>query len=362
MIKKAILMAGGLGLKFWPRSRESNPKQFLHLGGDGTMIQNTYNRLLEYFKKEDIYIVTTRQLYDNAKEQLNEIDDNNFIIEPFGRNTAPALALAAMHMRKNFGDDVIMYAFPSDQIISNLVEFNQSLDLAGKAAVDLEGIVTIGVKPTRPETQFGYVQIKEEENGLGDFYEQGLRLSTTFAEKPDEGTAKRFLKSGDFLWNSGIFVLTSNTFRNAYGKYLTDLFGHFNLLSQYESKSDYQVELERIYKQINPLSFDYGILEKTNNVYVVKSEFSWSDLGTWDELFRMTMKDARNNVIEGDVLALHTTNSLISSNGKFIGVIGMNDVVVIDSEDAILICNRGETQKVRELVDFMRRKNIGKYL
>jgi len=362
MYKFAIVLAGGLGTKFWPKSTESSPKQFTHMVGEGTCIQNTYERLKNYFPKEHIYFVTSYDHRSIIKQQLPDVADSNIIFEPFGRNTSPATALAVRYLLHRGADPESLFAvFPSDHIISNAGEFYNSLDIAFEAAEKLSSIVTIGIKPTRAETKFGYIQVqlshpKANINGNSVFD------CMTFAEKPDAGTAQRFLESGDFLWNSGIFVWKIPTFQNALANYLPEYAEKFSDLDSIFGIPNYVESLKLLYKQINSISLDYGILEKATNVHCVKSSFSWSDLGNWDELHRIQMKDANNNVIEGDVVSIDNKNCFINSNGKLIALIGLEDLIVVDSGDAILICKRGESEKVQDIVDFLRRNHIHNYL
>lgn len=362
MKKYAVIMAGGLGSRFWPRSTEKTPKQFIHLLGEGTMIQNTYDRLKTIFPVNDIYISVNESYADLVREQLPEAPDKNLIIEPFGRNTAPALGLVSATLDSQFDYDDIMLAFPADQIISNLGEFYHSIEIAIQAAYYKEGIVTIGINPTRPETQFGYVQFNEQKSSLGDLFDAGVRYCSTFAEKPDRETAKRFIESGDFVWNSGIFVMKHGVFKDAFMKYLPFYAEQFDILKNHIGSESFDTELETLYMKLNPISMDYGILEKADNVLVVKSSFAWSDLGNWDELFRMTMKDARNNFIEGEVISLNSSNTFISTESRMVGVIGVDDLIVIDSPDALLICKRGQSEQVQELVEYMRKNQIKKFL
>jgi mannose-1-phosphate guanylyltransferase len=360
--KVAIIMAGGFGARFWPRSTDKNPKQFIHLYGEGTMIQNTFTRLLKIFPKEDIYIVTSKAWGKLVQEQLTEIPKENIILEPFGRNTAPCLALAAMILASKYGPDTIIAAFPSDHIIFNIREFCESVELGCKTADELNGIITIGINPTRPEKSFGYVQVRKDTGKLGELYEKGVRYSSNFAEKPDVATAQRFIDSGDFLWNSGIFISKIDVFAEAMEKYWPEDYALFKLLSDYIDGDYFQENVEQTYRQITSLSVDYAILEKADNVFVVQSSFRWSDIGNWDEQFRLSMKDARNNVIEGDVIPINTSNCLVSSHNKLIGIVGVSDLIIIDSDEALLICKRGHSDEVMEVVDFLRRKHINKFL
>ena len=355
-------MAGGTGTRFWPKSTEKMPKQFIHLLGEGTMIQNTYQRLKAIFPINDIFVVVNELYSKLVIEQLPELPEKNIIVEPYGRNTAPAIGLVASVLSEQFSDDDVMLAFPADQIISNLGEFYHSLEIAVEAANTRDCIVTIGIKPTRAETQFGYVQFNEELNGLGHLFTQGVRLCTTFAEKPDKQTAKLFIESGDFLWNSGIFIIKNRTFKEAFHQHLPYYYEQFEKLKEHLNKDTYDEELDKIYMKINPISLDYGILEKAENVLVVRSSFAWSDLGNWDELFRLTMKDGKNNVLEGEVLSINTSNTYVSSDNRLIATIGVDDLIVVDTPEALLICKRGQTEQVQELIEIMRKKQINKFL
>ncbi|GAB1372439.1 mannose-1-phosphate guanylyltransferase [Candidatus Kapaibacterium sp.] len=358
MEKIALIMAGGLGTKFWPKSIEKKPKQFKHMLGEGTLLQNTYNRLAGYFDKKNIFVVLSYSHKELALQQLPGISVDNLIYEPFGRGTAPCTAISVNYLfHKGYNEDSMMAVFPSDHIISNLGEFYNSLDRAFENAHDNESILTIGIEPTRPESQFGYIQVDNINRE-----ESEISYCMTFAEKPDKATAGRFIESGDFLWNSGIFVWKISTFKHSLDKYLPDLGRKFTQLDLDFNSENYVEHLKLIYKQINTLSLDYGILEKADNVYCVNASFSWTDLSNWDELYRLQMKDAHNNVILGDVISINNKNSFIVSKGKLIGAVGLDDIMIIDSDDAILICKRGQSDQVQDIVDYMRRKHIHQYL
>lgn len=361
--KVAVIMAGGVGIRLWPRSTEKKPKQFIHILGDGTMIQNTVNRLMKVFLVEDIYIVSSNSQKELLFEQLPEIPEENFIIEPFGRNTAPCLALSLIKLGQKYGPDTIMAAFPSDHMIYNKGEFYNSLEVAGNVAYDTHGLVTIGLQPSRPETGFGYLQYKSDiDPTIEKYYNEGVRCTTTFAEKPDMATAQRFIDSGDFLWNSGIFIWRFDAFWTAMDKYMPEESSLFKILNSHCEKSTFPGVLEHTYRQISSESVDYAIMEKAENVYVIKASFGWSDVGTWDEVYRLSRKDARDNVIEGDVIPINISNCYVSSNEKMIGIVGVNDLIVIDSPDALLICSKKRSDEVKEIIDFMRRKQINQFI
>ncbi len=358
----AVIMAGGAGARLWPRSTEKHPKQFIHLIGEGTMIQNTVMRLFPLFAPEDIYIVTLSSLVEVLRSQLPVLPPENIIGEPFGRNTAPCIALSCIYLEQKYGQNVVVVALPSDHQIYNVREFHHSLEVAQKAAFEIDGIITIGVAPTRPETAFGYIQVREDAGTLGKMYNNEILYAVNFAEKPDKDTARRFAEAGDFYWNSGMFIARIGTLWEAFDAYLPDHAPLFRLIQKYYGKPAYPKMLDSMYKQMRPLSFDYGVMEKATNVFVVQSTFGWSDVGSWDELYRLSLKDAKNNAIEGDVIAMDSTNCFVSSNGKMIGMIGVEDLIVVDSDNGLIICKRGDSQKIRDLVDYMRRKQITGYL
>ncbi len=358
----AVIMAGGAGAKLWPKSTEKTPKQFLHLIGEGSMIQNTVMYLLPFFKAEDIYIVTSEYFIDLVTEQLPMIPQENLILEPFPKNTAPCLALTLASLKFKISDDTILMAFPADHHISNVREFQNSLDVAGKVASDTKGIVTIGISPTRPETAYGYIQKEFNSNDLHLKYENAVSHALTFAEKPDIDSAKRFIDSGDFLWNCGIFVLRVDTFWAAFEKFLPDQNSLFKIIQKTVGLDMFKDTVNDAYLQMQAESMDYAILEKAENIHVIESSFGWSDLGTWDELHRMMMKDARNNVLIGEVVALNISNSLIIGGKRLIGVEGVENLIVIDSDESLLICKRGKSNDVQEIVNYMKRKQINNFL
>jgi mannose-1-phosphate guanylyltransferase len=363
MKKAAIIMAGGTGSKFWPMSRADLPKQFNYMQGEGTLLQNTFKRIKRYIPEEDIFIVTSDKQKENIEEQLPEINYDNVIYEPFERNTAPCVALASIYMRnRGYDRETVIYIFPADHVIENEREYFNALETAAETAFFRDSIVTVGVEPTRPETQYGYIQVDMRRGDLGSLYDMGVRYTTTFAEKPDIETAKRFIESGDFLWNSGMLVMKKGIFDEAFDRYLPEYSDRFGKLYKYIGTDKFPDELKYAYKQINPISLDFGILEKASNVYCVDSAFTWSDLSTWDELWRISMKDANRNVIRGEAVSIGNEGSLILSGDKMVGIIGIEDVVVINTDDAVLICKKGETDRVQEIVDYLKRKNINRFL
>lgn len=356
MKKIALIMAGGYGLKFWPTSTPQHPKQFIHLFDEGTMIQQTYRRLVNnafygepFFKAEDIFVVTFEEHKDLVLEQLPEIKKDNIILEPFGKGTLPCIALSLAKL-KNIYDDAVLMIFPSDHIIDSIYKFQESLDTAYNFLQKKEGIIIIGITPTKPEPSYGYVQIKNDNTGIEEFYDKNVRYSNTFAEKPDYDTAKRFVQSGDFFWNSGIFISTLNLFWTSIEKYAPEIFPFFHQIYHYINEPYIKDIINGNFRQLENISFDKGILEKAQNVFVVQSDFGWSDLGSWDELFRYSKRDANNNFLEGHIVTHNVTNSLVRADNKLVVCIGIDNLIVVESENAILICKKGQSNEIMNII------------
>ncbi len=350
----ALILAGGTGARLYPRSRQSHPKQFLHLFGEGTLLQNTFARLSPLFETSRIFAITPEELAPRIVEQLPTLPPLNIIAEPFRRNTAPAIALATALLERRWGSDVVVAALPSDHLIWNVREFHFALEAALSVAAQDDAIVTIGLVPTRPETAFGYIQVSDEpyaQEGTATVYRV-----RGFAEKPDAATAERFVHAGDFLWNSGMFVFRARTLWNELAQHLPEYAPLFDELRHTTDPATFPALVEQVYGRIRAISFDYGILEKTRNVLCVLGTFEWSDLSSWDELWRLQKKDPRQNVLEGTIYALDTKRCYVSSFGKVIALVDVEDLIVVDSDDVLLICRRGSSQRVAELVNMFRRR------
>ena len=353
----AVIMAGGVGSRLWPRSRERSPKQLLHIVGEGTMIQNTVARLQPMVPYENIFIVTNRAQVGAFREQLPQIPESNLIAEPFGRNTAPCIALASVLLSERDPSGV-MVVLPADHFIANVRDFQQQLKTACDAAYETRSLVTMGITPTRPETGYGYIQVGEGDGVEQSLCERGVRRVMTFAEKPDLPTAERFLASGDFLWNSGMFVWRVDVITDAIREFLPEMHEQIQELYDAVGTSRFDDVLEHVYSQIHPISIDYGVMEKAHNALVIRCDFGWSDVGSWDETYRLARKDEEGNSLIGDVVTVDTTGTFIRTAGKMIATVGVEDLIIVDTPDALLVCRRGESQRVQAVVDYLRRKKI----
>lgn len=354
-------MAGGVGTRFWPRSREKSPKQLLEILGKGTMIQNTVRRLESVVHARDVFVVTNRIQKVLVMKQLETLPEENILVEPVGRNTAPCIGLAALHA-KQVDPSAVMIVLPADHIIQNEAEFARLLKLASDIAYESGSLLTIGIKPTHPETGYGYIQMFTEDGVHNPYSAKGVYKVKTFAEKPNLQTAERFLSSGDFLWNSGMFIWRVDAILKEIERCLPDLHTELSRIEPTIGASSYHSTLEKSYGMIRGISIDYGVMEKAEKVYVIPGDFGWSDIGSWDEVYRLSGKDERGNSITGKVIQQDTNNSYIYSPDKVVATIGVDDLIIVNTPDALLICKRGMSQNVKEISDYLKRKQMNEYL
>lgn len=357
----AVIMAGGVGTRFWPRSREKSPKQLLEILGKGTMIQNTVKRLEGFIDPRDIYIVTNKVQKGLVMKQLPQIKEKNIIVEPVGRNTAPCIGLAALHVRR-VDPKAVMLVLPADHLISEAAEFQRIIELASATARDAGSLLTIGITPTHPETGYGYIQMFNEAGPNNPFFDRGVFRVKTFAEKPNINAAERFLKSGDFLWNSGMFVWRADVILDKIERCLPDLHLELMKIDGAIETPGYQQTLDMVYGLIRGISIDYGVMEKAEEVFVIPGEIGWNDIGSWDEVYRMSGKDENGNSITGKVIQKDTNNTLIYSNSRVVATIGVDDMIIVDTDDALLICRKGRSQEVKDVADYLKRKQMNEYL
>lgn len=352
-----VILAGGSGTRFWPYSREDSPKQMLSIVEERSMIRMTYDRLLNLSPAEHILIVASRKLCELIKGELPDLPAENFIVEPSAKNTAPAIALAATHVLHR-GGNTVMGIYPSDHLIKNEPEFEKAVRLAEKQATEKPSLLTMGIEPVYPATGYGYIQFLPDKTGVAE----DIHKVKTFAEKPEVETAVRFLKSGDFLWNSGMFIWDAKVILNEMRNLMPELHHSMKMIQPSIGNMRYQEVLEREWRRIKGESIDYGILEKSNNVYTIKAKFTWSDVGSWKSLFDVLEKDEFNNAIKGLAHTINTKNSLIFSPDNFTAVIGMKNVVVINMGDATLVMPMEKAEMVKELVGLLKSTKAEKYL
>ena len=357
----AVVMAGGVGTRFWPRSREKSPKQLLEILGKGSMLQNTVKRLEGLVAPRDVFVVTNRVQRGLVEKQLPEVPAENIIDEPVGRNTAPCIGLASLFVRR-LDPAAVMIVIPADHVIHDVGEFHRVLHVAITMASESSSLLTIGIQPTRPETGYGYIQVHTDEVETTPFAQQGVMKVKAFAEKPNLQTAERFLASGDFLWNSGMFVWKAETILHEISTCLPELSGELAKIDEVIGTPQYQNTLEKVYGLIRGISIDYGVMERSGNVYVIRGEFGWSDLGSWDEVSLQSGKDSGGNTITGSVIQKDTANCYIFSPDRLVATVGVDDLIIVNTDDALLICRKGRSQDVKEIADYLKRKQMNDYL
>jgi mannose-1-phosphate guanylyltransferase len=338
-----VIMAGGIGSRFWPYSRNSKPKQFHDILKTGrTLLQMTYDRFAKYIAVENIYVVTNQDYGDLVKEQLPLLSTDQILLEPFRRNTAPCIAYASYKIAED-NKNAIITVTPSDHMIFDDLAFNNVWEAAIKNAADQEKLITIGIKPNRPDTGFGYIQFIEG-GGL-------LKKVKTFTEKPEKSLAEKFLESGDFVWNSGIFIWGVQAIKKAIEVSLPEMAEIFEEVIPKFNTEEEKEAIDAAYSQSVNVSIDYGIMEKSKSVYVVLGDFGWSDLGSWSAMHELAEKDSHDNVIHGNALLYDTKNTLINGpKDKLIVVQGLKDYLVTECDNVLLICKRDNEQKFRDFV------------
>jgi mannose-1-phosphate guanylyltransferase len=354
----AVIMAGGKGARFWPRSREKMPKHLLDILGERTIIRETVDRIRPLVPPERILIVTGRSHAAELARRLPEIPAENILIEPVGRNTAPCIGLAALHIQKRVPDAVMM-VLPSDHRIGDNDAFRRVLAAAGKVASEGNPLVTIGIRPTGPETGYGYIEQGDLLPNCGDAGTCGV---SSIREKPPREQAQEFLRQGRFLWNSGMFVWKASTILKAIKRFLPELHeGLMQIREALETEREEEI-VGKVYSTQKAVSIDYGVMEKAENVLVVPGDFGWSDLGSWDALWEISGKDENGNAVRGSFIGIDAGDSLVHSPGKLVALVGVRDLLVVETDDALLICRRGRSQDVRKVVEILGKKGLKEYL
>jgi mannose-1-phosphate guanylyltransferase len=351
-----VIMAGGIGSRFWPFSREKFPKQFHDVLGTGkSLLQQTAERYFNILPKENILVVTNKLYADLVKQQLPFMKDDQILSEPIARNTAPCVAYACYKIKQR-NPNATMVVAPSDHVILKENEFEDTIKIAMDAAVNSEKLITLGIKPSRPDTGYGYIQYIEEN-------QDRIKKVKTFTEKPQLELAQKFIESGDFVWNAGIFIWNVNAIINNFQKHLPDMAEIFQEgAGQYWSGNEENF-INTAYSQCKNVSIDIGIMEKAEEVYVMLSDFGWSDLGTWKSLYELSNKDENCNVIEGDTLLYDVKNCIIKvPKNKLVVVEGLEDYIIAEFNDVLMICKKDHEQRVKDFVSDTKNKKDSRYI
>jgi mannose-1-phosphate guanylyltransferase len=345
-----IIMAGGIGTRFWPESTPEMPKQFLDLLGNGkSFIQQTFERLNKLIPFEQIYILTNERYRELIKEQIPQISDKQIIAEPVMRNTAPAILYAAKKIHQ-INNDALMLVAPSDHYIANEEKFTKNVQTAFDEVAQSDKLMTLGIVPNAPVTGYGYIQFDKNEV-------LSIKKVLQFTEKPDLTTAHSFLNQGNYLWNAGIFVWSSNSILQAFKKYLPEM---YQIMSRNDDVFNTTIEKDFIKKNfplLDNISIDYGILEKADNVYVLPAEFVWNDLGAWNAIYNQLKGDADNVTVNAELLAENSKGNLVKTNHKNVVLKDLQDYAIIDTENVLMIIPRKDDQKVKEYASYFAKNN-----
>ena len=351
-----IIMAGGGGTRFWPLSRKETPKQLLNLSGKELMINETIDRITSVIPKKDIFIVTNHSQVGKMEEATKtRIQKEHILSEPAARNTAACIGYAAMEIIKKYGDG-IMCIFPADHFIKDELTFSKTLVSAIKVAEDEDKLVTMGITPTFPSTGYGYIKYDK-----ADTEGEAYRV-LEFKEKPNEETAKKYVESGEYAWNSGMFVWKASTILKYFKKLLPDIYENLKIMGDAMDTLEEENVISRIYPNIRSISIDYGIMEKADDVVVIPAEFGWSDVGSWDNLGVLYEADDNGNIVHGNHIGVDTKNSVIYAKNKLIATIDVENVVVVETGDTILVCKKDRSQDVRKIVDILKEQGREEYL
>lgn len=344
----ALIMAGGVGSRFWPSSRKTKPKQFLNLIGDQSLLQQTVSRISPVIPEERILVITNASYTELVKSQVPEIPEENIIGEPIGRDTAPCVAFTSKMIYEK-DPEATLVVLPSDHYVNDGETYRKVIQAGIEKAAEGDNLLTIGIKPFRPETGYGYIQIVEEaaekSNSLA------IHKVKTFAEKPDLQTAARFLESGDFLWNSGMFIWRVDTILSELSQHLPDIYAACRNV-----KTGSAEEIKQFYDISLSISIDYGVMEKSDSVFVIPADFGWSDVGSWMSVYELRDKDQNGNVVEASQTALYESHNcyIQSENDRIVSVVGLQGIAVIDTNDALLVCRLDASQQVKQVYESLK--------
>lgn len=355
-----VIMAGGIGSRFWPLSRQHFPKQYLDIMGTGSsLIQLTYDRLKHLAAPENFMVVTSDEYVQLTLDHLSELTSTQVLAEPARKNTAPCIAYAAYKLY-NQNPEAVMVISPADHVILKERAFEETMHTAIAHARDSGNLVTVGIKPTRPDSGYGYIQFLRD----FDYENSAVRKIKTFTEKPSVELAIQFLKSGDFYWNSGMFIWSVKSIIAAFEAHMPDLAKLFEEQKHRLNTAEENEAINEIYSLCPNISIDYGVMEKAQNKDVILADLGWSDLGTYGSLYDQISKDDQRNVkLSKNIRLYDTSNSIIRLNENKLAVIqGLNNHIVVDTDDVLLICQKDEEQKIKQFVQDLKQEKLGKFL
>ncbi len=352
----AVILAGGHGTRFWPRSRKKRPKQLLDIIGSESMIQLTLARIKPLIPEGNILIVTNREQAPLIEKHLPRIRPENILAEPCGRNTAPALALASAYLLTK-APGSIMIVLTADHLIQKQSAFLSLLNEGIRLACKNEYLITLGIKPTFPETGYGYIQIGEGFEDSNTSYKV-----KRFVEKPDRKTAEQYLMDGRYLWNSGMFIWKTQAFWQALKRFLPSMHHSFCQLTNIFDTPHFMETVEVVYKNMKSISVDYGIMEKSDKVLVIPADIGWNDIGSWTALEKIIEKGENGNIIIGHHIGIDSKNNIVYSHKKLIATIGIKDLIIVDTEDALLVCHKDRAQEIKDIVVLLEQRGMDEYL
>ncbi|MFH1563374.1 MAG: mannose-1-phosphate guanylyltransferase [Nitrospirota bacterium] len=338
----SVILAGGYGDRFWPKSKPDTPKQLLSITGKKTLLEETLDRIAPLILQERILIVTNKNIGDKILSAIPSLTTDNIIVEPGRKNTAPAVALAALYLKRK-DKDAVMAVLPADHFIPDEERFLEILSLGYELAQKKENLITFGIKPTRPETGYGYIEADRKvatKSGI-PIYEV-----RSFKEKPDLGTAKEFISKGGYFWNSGIFIWHVEAILDAFSKFMPELYSELMKIQDYRNS-----ELEKFYQDVENISIDFGVMERAKNILMLEGDFAWDDVGSWKAIERIYPKDENGNVVLGEHVGIDTQNCIVMGKERLVATIGVSDLIIVDSGEAILICAKERAEEVKKIVE-----------
>lgn len=352
-----VIMAGGGGTRFWPLSRQEVPKQLINLSGEDALINETINRIESLASKEDLFIVTNEKQIDALKDIVKDkCVCENILPEPCARNTAAAIGFAAFNIMKKYGDGV-MCVYPADHYIKDEEGFKSVLNKAIEVAKNNDKLVTIGITPTFPSTGYGYINF-DQNTTIGDSAYDVIE----FVEKPSFEVAKSYVQSKKYVWNSGMFVWKVSKILEDFKRYLPKVYDKLEKLSEHLGTENEAQAIKDIYPTIPSISIDYGVMERSNDVVVVPGDFGWNDVGSWDSLGAIYEADKEGNIKRGENITIDTNSSIIYSDEKLIATVGINDLIVVSTKDAVMVCRKDRAQDVKKIVDQLKEKDRQEYI